>query len=430
MWMSASERYDVAIVGASIAGCTAATLFGRRGARVALIERHADPGAYKTMCTHFIQSSAIPVVERLGLAEEIAAAGGVATGAEFWTRWGWIRPPAASGRPPHSLNLRREKLDPLLRRTAARTQGVELLAGETAMALAREDDRIAGVETVARDGERRTVCASMVVGADGRHSRVAELADVRGRVRKHGRFGYFAYYRNIPLKTGPKAQMWFLDPQVAYAFPVDDDLTLLAAMLTKDRLPEFKADPEAGLLGLFRTLPDAPAILSSTRVSRVLGKLEMPNVSRSPAPRSRPGLAFIGDAAMASDPLWGVGCGFAFESAEWLVEETAGALAAGSDLRAALGRYRRRHRSRLRGYDFLSCDYATGRRLNPVERLMFSGAARDPALADRFEAFGTRNIPVRSFLSPRAIARAGVVNLRHRAGGRQPIQDAGVEVAS
>jgi menaquinone-9 beta-reductase len=211
---------------------------------------------------------------------------------------------------------------------------------------------------------------------------------------------------------------------------VDDDLTLLATMLTKDRLPEFRADPEAGLLGLFRTLPDAPPIHSSRRVSKVLGKLEMPNVSRSPAPQSRPGLAFIGDAAMASDPLWGVGCGFAFESAEWLVEETAGALAAGSDLRAALGRYRRRHRSRLRGYEFLSCDYATGRRLNPVERLTFSAAARDPALADRFEAFGTRNIPVRSFLSPRAIARAGVVNLRHRAARRQPVQDAGVEVAS
>jgi 2-polyprenyl-6-methoxyphenol hydroxylase-like FAD-dependent oxidoreductase len=428
--MSTSQRYDVAIVGASIAGCTAAILFGRRGARVALIERHADPGAYKTICTHFIQSSAVPVLGRLGLAEEIAAAGGLATGGEFWTRWGWIRPPAASGRPAHSLNFRREKLDPLLRHTAAGTEGVELLAGETVTGLVRENDRVTGVETAARDGERRTVRASMVVGADGRDSRVAELADVPGRVRQHGRFGYFAYYQNLPLKTGPKAQMWFLDPQVAYAFPVDNDLTLLAAMLTKDRLPEFRADPEASLLGLFRTLPDAPVLDSSRRISRVLGKLEMPNVSRSSAPRSRPGLAFIGDAAMASDPLWGVGCGFALQSAEWLVEATASALVDGDDPQAALGRYRRRHRSHLRGYDFLCCDYATGRRLNPIERLMFSAAARDAALADRFEAFGTRNIPVHSFLSPRAIARAGVVNVRHRAGRGQPVQGAGVEAAT
>ena len=50
--------YDVAIVGASTAGCTAARLFGLRGARVALIERRPALDAYKTVCTHFIQSSA------------------------------------------------------------------------------------------------------------------------------------------------------------------------------------------------------------------------------------------------------------------------------------------------------------------------------------------------------------------------------------
>jgi menaquinone-9 beta-reductase len=423
--MTPTEQYDVAIVGASIAGSTAATLFGRRGARVALIERHSDPDAYKTICTHFIQSSAVPVVERLGVAKEIEAAGGVATGGEFWTRWGWIRPPAPSGRPPRSLNIRREKLDPLLRRTAAGTDGVELLAGETVTALVRAGDRVEGVETVARDGSRRVVGARLVVGADGRDSRVAELAGVPARIRKHGRFGYFSYYENLPLATGPKAQMWLLDPQVAYAFPVDDGLTLLAAMLTKDRLPEFKADPEGALLRFARALPDAPPIDSAVRVSKVLGKIDMPNVSRSAAPPSCPGLAFVGDAAMASDPLWGIGCGFAFQSAEWLAEETAAALVGGGDLQAALDRYRRRHRSRLRGHHFLSSDYAGGRRLNPMERLIFSAAARDPAMADHMEAFGTRNIPVRAFLSPRALGRAGVVNLRHRAARRRT--QAGVE---
>ncbi len=39
--MAKPPPFDVAIVGASIAGCTAATFFARRGARVALIERHS-----------------------------------------------------------------------------------------------------------------------------------------------------------------------------------------------------------------------------------------------------------------------------------------------------------------------------------------------------------------------------------------------------
>jgi menaquinone-9 beta-reductase len=428
--MSTVERYDVAVVGASIAGCTAATLFGRRGARVALIERHADPHAYKTMCTHFIQSSAVPVIERLGLAREIKAAGGLETSGEFWTRWGWIRPPVPTDRPRYSLNLRREKLDPLLRNMAVSTDGVEMMAGRTVVGLVREGDGVVGVESTARDGSRVRVRASLVVGADGRDSRVAQLAAVPGRIRKHGRFGYFAYYKNLPLASGANAQMWILDPHVAYAFPVDDGLTLMAVMLTKDRLPEFKTDIEGGLVNFIRSLPDAPPIDAAQRVSKIFGKLEMPNVSRSPAPRERPGLAFVGDAAMASDPLWGVGCGFAFQSAEWLVEETGGAVVTGRDLRHALSRYRRRHRARLRGHDFLCCDYATGRPLNALERLMYSAAARDAGFADHLEAFGTRNVPLSTFLSPQAIARAGMINARHRARAARRGDRAGVEAAA
>ena len=74
------KEYDVAVVGAGIAGCTAAALFARRGASVALIDRHSDPNAYKVLCTHFIQPSVVPTIERLGLASSIEEAGGIRNG--------------------------------------------------------------------------------------------------------------------------------------------------------------------------------------------------------------------------------------------------------------------------------------------------------------------------------------------------------------
>src|SRR4029453_200242 len=55
------------VVGASVAGCTAARLYAQRGARVALVERRPDIDAYKTVCTHYIQPSATPTIEKLGL---------------------------------------------------------------------------------------------------------------------------------------------------------------------------------------------------------------------------------------------------------------------------------------------------------------------------------------------------------------------------
>src|SRR5206468_1620635 len=69
-------------------------LFGLAGARVALIERRPDPAAYKVVCTHQILSSAVPTIERLGLAPLIEARGAVRTHVEAWSPYGgWMKLP-------------------------------------------------------------------------------------------------------------------------------------------------------------------------------------------------------------------------------------------------------------------------------------------------------------------------------------------------
>src|SRR3954465_13639496 len=90
MYARAVSDFDVVVVGASIAGCTAATLLARAGASVGLLESHADPDAYKHACTHMIQSSANGVLDRLGVSGELEAARGVRTAVQFWTDQGPI----------------------------------------------------------------------------------------------------------------------------------------------------------------------------------------------------------------------------------------------------------------------------------------------------------------------------------------------------
>jgi 2-polyprenyl-6-methoxyphenol hydroxylase-like FAD-dependent oxidoreductase len=402
----ARAEYDAVVVGASLAGCTAAILLARAGARVALVEKQPDPAAFKRICSHFIQSSAVATIERLGLMPELEEAGAVRTRFRMWTRWGWILSPADTDFPA-SLNLRREKLDPLLRETAARTPGVELLQGRTTDELIEGGGRFRGVVVRDRHGTATTIHARLVVGADGRDSRVAELAGVHSRQKPHGRFAYGAYYEGPPPSGSPDATVWMLDPDWAAAFPTDSGLTFYACMPEKSRLPQFRGDPGSAMEAFLAELPEAPPIQGARRVSPVLGKLEMPNVMRGP---TAPGLALIGDAAYAADPLWGVGCGWALQSAEWLADSASAAVRGDEALERALNRYRRRYSRALRGHAFMMDDYATGRRMTRGERLVFSAAPHDPGLAGLFEAYGTRNMRPARFLRkavPRALAAHG-----------------------
>jgi flavin-dependent dehydrogenase len=410
---SGSTGYDAVIVGASLAGCATAILLGRAGLRVALVDKRSDPRAFKRICGHFIQASAVPTLERLDLLDPIMTAGGVRSRPHLHTPYGWIvAPPDPIG---FGVNLRRERLDPIVREAAADTPGVELILGFAASGLVRDERVVCGV--VIRDPTARQVelPARLVVGADGRDSAVARMAGVAEKTRPHGRFTYAAYFENALSATAPDGLAWLTDPQFAGAFPTDSGLLICAAMPTLDRLPEFKRDPLAALVSFVAGLPDAPPIRDGRPVGPVLGKLDMTNRVRAPV---APGLALVGDAALATDPLFAVGCGWALQSAEWLADSVVPALRGTEPLGRGLARYRRRHRRRLRGHAFFNHDYATGRRLRPPERLMFAAAARDPRLAATFHAFGARRIsPPRMFLA--ATPRFVAVNARYAIGRRR-----------
>jgi 2-polyprenyl-6-methoxyphenol hydroxylase-like FAD-dependent oxidoreductase len=406
--MSTNEStYDAVIVGASLAGCASAIGLGRAGLRVAVVEKQPDPQAFKLTCSHFIQTSGVPAIERLGLLEPIEAAGGQRPRIHSWTRWGWIEPPPREG--AQGINLRREVLDPLVRTTAAETPGVEMLLGWTAEHLLREGDGFAGVAVRNPQGEERELRGRLTIGADGRDSRIAELAEVPVKRYENNRFAYGGYFEGGAPAQAPDAVAWFMDPQWAAAFPTDEDLTFYAAMPTKDRLPDFKRDPEAALVDYLSLVPDPPPIRDGQMVGSVFGKIDMTSKIRKPV---APGLALVGDAALAADPLFGVGCGWAFQSAEWLRESVEPALQGSESLEQGLERYRRRHARELKGHSFFIHDYSTGRRFNPAERLLFSAAARDAKAASLLEDFATRQIRPQQML-PRAVPRAIAVNARH-----------------
>lgn len=373
-----------------------------------LLERASDTNAYKKTCSHFIQASAVGTIERLGIRERLIDAGVVRSSFNTWTPFGWIE----QGSEVDGWNIRRERLDPMLRRMAAETKGVELRMGRTVKALVEDGERVVGVVThrskgkgdVANDDaeEHR---ANVVVGADGRHSKVAALAAFDTTTCDNGRFIYQAYYAGMPLPGG-RPHLWVLNPDNLYAVPTDGGLTCLVTMPHKSRIPEFKADLDEAFARNFERAEQAPRVRDAERVSEFFGMLEIPNHVR---PAAKNGVCLVGDAAMTSDPLFGVGVGWALETGEWVAEDITDAAVDGDPaaIHRALETYATHHRERLRHHHELINKVSVGKPLNVFESLLLGAAARDPGgFGADFARLSARLVQPGEVLTLRNIARA------------------------
>jgi 2-polyprenyl-6-methoxyphenol hydroxylase-like FAD-dependent oxidoreductase len=124
----------------------------------------------------------------------------------------------------------------------------------------------------------------------------------------------------------------------------------------------------------------------------------------------RPGLALVGDAAMVGDPLWGIGCGWAFQTAEWLADAVASPLQTGGNREVDAGarRYQRAHRRKLLPHQLINNDFSRKSSMNPLMRTIYGAAPRDQRVADRFTAVATRNSSPLTLLDPILLTRAAI----------------------
>jgi flavin-dependent dehydrogenase len=406
-----TDTFDVVVVGSGPAGCTAAILLGREGLRVALLEAHRNVNYYKRLCTHSLRSSCLPTLKRLGLDEVLEQRGAIRSYDSAWTRHGWVRETCAAEHRAHGYNVSRRLMDPLVRATAAAVPGVELMLGARLTELTFDDDgRVNGVVADV-GGSMRRIGARLVVGADGYSSKVAQSASLPGKLSPNNRFLYFAEYRDVGVPAWCTTALWLLEPDVAYVFR-NDGVTLLTAMPAKDRLPEFRQNREAAILRMFMGLAGGPDLSAAERVSDVIGTTDYPSITRKRI--VAPGVVLIGDAALVSDPLWGTGCGWAFQSAEWLCDAIVDSLLEGSpgSVDAAARHYQRRHRRTLRFHQLMNIDFSQRRKLNALQRLLYAGAARDPKVAERILAVGSRDCSPLVLGSPSVLARAAIAPCR------------------
>jgi len=340
-------EYDAIVVGARVAGSSLAILLGRQGRRVLLVDRDYFPS--DTLSTHLLQPPAVEMLDRLGVLAEVESSGlrrlgRLRTYLGDVVVEGPLRAPGA-----YALCARRDRLDVALIRQAVRHHGVELLERTSAHGLVWENGRATGVELQSAGGARRTVRARVVVGADGRHSRVAEWTGAaRYEETPALRPVYYAYYRGVTPQPTPALEVFYQDGRIGFVLPMEPGIDCLALEVQPEEFPAFRADPDGRLEAVLRTLPGmATRMADAERDGPARGIRGVENYLRIPY---GPGWALTGDAAFCKDSSTGTGIEDAFRQS-FLLADALGTALDGADWEATMAAYhRRRDEAVLPGY--------------------------------------------------------------------------------
>ena len=245
---------------------------------------------------------------------------------------------------------------------------------------------------------------------------VAALAGGTTRLVPNNRFMYFAEFTGVRLNSTGGPNCGCMSRRL-HAMPNDGGVTVLATMPTKAELPSFRSHPEAALLAALRKLPDAPRFDPAGRVSKIIGAPDCPLVTRTAVPAST--LDLIGDAAppptrhKASDAA-----GRSKAPRGSPTRSHPRCLPAARSHRryadtSADGRSLRRHQTTIE-------QEAKAEPPTAIDRLIMRAAVHDAKTAAHLFSYVNRRITPTRFLIHPALARAVYVNARsHTSSPRQ-----------
>jgi 2-polyprenyl-6-methoxyphenol hydroxylase-like FAD-dependent oxidoreductase len=329
-----NSSWDVVVVGARVAGASTALLLARAGLRVLCVDR-ARFGS-DTLSTHALMRAGTVQLQRWGLLEDIVAAGTPPVRRTVF-HYG-DEDLSVSIRPAAGVDAlyapRRTLIDSVIGE-AAGAAGATVRFGTTVTGLVRDaDGRVAGVTTRDRDGSARTERAGLVVGADGRHSFVADAVGAPTELRGWAGSAFvYGYWADLPVE----GYEWFYRAGMsAGAIPTNDGLTCVfvgapprrLARLVRAGGSEHAVDALAGSLG--------PRLAAARRV----GGLRYVRALGAHLRRSwGPGWALVGDSGCWKDPLSTHGMTDALRDAELLARAVTAAPTPGSDQLDALAQY-------------------------------------------------------------------------------------------
>jgi flavin-dependent dehydrogenase len=392
--------YDVIVVGARCAGSATAMLLARKGYKVLVVDKATFPS--DTLSTHQIQVPGGAALQRWGLLDRLRATNpGIVTGAMFDTGAVVLKGtyPAMDGvNSVHSP--RRIILDKMLV-DAAVEAGAELREGCVIEELLTEEASVIGIRGRSKTGATITEQARLVVGADGKHSLVANQVNAP-RYHEHAPLtcGYYSYWEGIPLEIG---EIYSRESRAIGAWPTHDGLTIIFTAWPISEFHQVRSEIDENYLKAIELAPHlAERARAGRRVERIMGTADLPNFFRKPYGS---GWALVGDAGLVKDPITGMGIGEAFRDAELLATAIDSGFAGQKPLEQALADYeQQRNEAALPMYEF-TLDVARMTPPSIEQRVLFAAIQNNQEATNQLFGMLTGAVPISEFFSGKNLFR-------------------------
>src|SRR5882762_8104607 len=194
--------YDIAVIGAGPAGSTAAALLADKGYRVLVLERDRHPRFH---IGESLLPLNLPLFDKLGVADRIAALGLVKRGAEFHSQEhgrsltfpfaeGW------PGAPAYAYQVRRSEFDLALLGNA-RDKGAQVIEGCRVDEVHFDPERVLVVAR-ADDDAPRSYSVRYLVDASGRETFMAGKLKIKHRNSRHASAALYGHFRGARRNSG------------------------------------------------------------------------------------------------------------------------------------------------------------------------------------------------------------------------------------
>lgn len=395
----AQTDWDAIVVGARCAGSPTAMLLARKGYKVLVVDRATFPS--DTLSTHVVHPLAVDALERWGVLDQVTASNCPPISRYVFD----FGPLVLSGSPgtddaPVSYCPRRYILDKILVDAAA-AAGAEVREGFTVDEVLIEDGCVAGVRGHGKDGASVTERARVVVGADGRHSLVAQAVQPEQYNEKPPLLAaYYSYYSDLPM--GDTFEIYVRDRRGWAAASTNDGLTLVVGGWPASEFEANKRDVEGNWSKMLDQAPEfAERMRGAKRVDKFYGA-SLPNFFRKPY---GPGWALVGDAGYNKDPITAQGILDAFTDTERVVTALDQSLSGSRPYDEAMADYQRtRDEHVLPMYEFTT-QLATLEPPPPEMQQLFGAISASQDSMDGFVRMNAGTISPAEFFSEDNIGR-------------------------